>query len=146
MAKEMTPKLTYEQFNRIMDEANFEAAQAARAWLVAAEARGPLYSVHEHPIGGVQGPPIDYMLDLCGGAMILFCDKRDHFYKHCEKLARKHCEELGRKFWSGPNTVDVNYSLRGRQEMGLHEAAKKAALAVFQKHGIKNLRYHSYID
>lgn len=132
-----------QNFKSICDEADFEAEKAAREWLEAATARGPAFSVHSSDIAGNTGPAIGYMLDNCGGAIIFVRDKRKPFAKW---LKANPDRSWG---WDhgGRPSVTVNYSLRGRQEMGLHEAAKRAALNVFSKHGVAEcLSYYSYID
>lgn len=123
----------------LMTEMRSAADAASKAWLEKALQCGPKYSVHDGDLltGKPVGPAIGTMLDVCGCAWIEFTDKRSKLYRAFKST--------GYVSPSG-NNISLSYSLSGRQEMGLHEAAIVAAQKVLTDRGIKGTRIHSYID
>jgi hypothetical protein len=137
MAKEMTVKMKDCEFNLAIHAAEAAASDAAEAWLDKALSRGPAFSVHQaDAVTGKPGPSIGTMLDVCGNAWIRFTDKRDNFYKYVKRVSRDNYH----------NSVPLLYKHAARQEMGLHEAAIRAAMDVLKSRGIKNIQFYSYID
>lgn len=129
-----------DNFEQILVEAENAAAKAAEKWLREAEARGPKYSVHSSDLAGNSGPAVGYLLDVCGFAWIEFKDRRSGFYRWCKKYVNAMNNSRGMRPERTLYRVPIGGAYdawRGRQEMGLKEAAMYAANEVFLKYGIK---------
>ena len=109
---------------------NEAAEQASQEWLQKAQARGPAYAVKsgERIVGT--------LLDVCGFGALLWRDKRSAAYRAFKKAGLNSYSNRG---------PEVRYSLRCRQEMGLHEAAMRAAAEVAEQNGLP-VRVWTYID
>ena len=116
-------------YKHMMQEATKAANEAGKAWLAQAEPQFVVTSVSGKDLGY---PP---MLDVCGFVYIEILDKRTAFARWCAK------NQDGDATW-----VIVPHHYRKRQEMGLKYAAEKAALTVFEKYGITNIRIYERID
>ena len=124
---------------QVLTEADEAATKASNEWLANAKPRYAVYSA-DLITGKPNGGPIDYMLDVCGYARVVVKDKRSAFFKALVKFGFMD----SRKYTP---TIDLNYPLRCRQEMGLHESAVKAAMEVFKKYELNDkLRVWAYID
>lgn len=131
--------LTYDEVTAIMKEANEAAQKGAQIWLDVARSKGPEYQVGQADLltGEMIGEPIGYLLDLCGNAYLKFRDRRSLNFRAFNKIGQADREGI----------VNVNYKLQGRQEHGLHIAAHRAALEVFNKYGIgSELQLKEYQD
>ena len=118
---------TPEMVSALMNEA---AEKASCEWLEKAQARGPAYKV----MSG--GQTVGTLLDVCGFGALLWTDKRSAAYRAFKKAGLNSYSNRG---------PQVSYSLRMRQEMGLHEAAMRAAAEVAEQQGL-NVRVWTYID
>ena len=132
------PKKTDEDFyEEVWVEAIAAAEQAGAEWM--ANAR-PKFRVVERGNPLDDNSPItkDYgtMLDVCGFAYIELRDKRNKFVKWLRSTGR-----------ASDFSVRIHTSWSPRQELGLAEATKGAALAVFRKHDLSSgLSFSSRID
>lgn len=113
---------------KLMTEANAAAQAAAQKWLDEAVVR---YVVRYGP----NESKSSYMLDLCGSAYLKFNDKCKADFK---AFARAGLICFG-------ESPGLNYSLRSRQEHGLHCAAARAAAEVLKAGGV-NVTVKDYID
>lgn len=125
-------------YAKAIEDANEAAYEAGKAWLEAAMASGPAYSVHSADIFGNCNPsPIDYMLDLCGNAHVRVRDGRSKFAKYLKRAYREKYNI----------TVPIVNKLKYRQEHGLMVAMAEAAKKVLEEdYLIKGLSIWSYID
>lgn len=115
----------------IVDEAIQAANEAGDKWWQ--EHQKPAYNVKD----GFTGEILGQLYDVCGIVHIQVTDRRTRFIKWA-----KENSFVGYSGYS----IHIPHKYKSRQEMGLLEACEKAALAVFQKHGIKGLKLYSRID
>ena len=113
---------------KLMTEANAAAQAAAQKWLDDAVVR---YVVRYGP----NESKSSHMLDLCGGAYLMFNDKRKADFKAFAQGGLVRFDKM----------LDVSYDLRSRQEHGLHCAAAHAAAEVLKAGGV-NVTVKDYID
>ena len=138
-------------YEEILKEAQQAADKAANEKFENMKKAGPKFSVHNSDLMDTKiGPPIGYLLDNCGGAYLLL-DGRDPLVRHFKKVGRKHgcwyqwgnCS-ITKGAYKGYQ-LSIQYPLRRRQEMGIHEVANEAAAKVLKSHGI-NVYVKTYID
>lgn len=123
-------------FAAIFAEATEAAQKAGDEWLAAAMKRGPAWLVVDELQPDPEKRVVGAMLDVCGFSYPLFTDKRTAFAKWYKKTFSDS------NLWS----VRLRTSNSMRQGLGLAEAEARAALGVFDKYGIKGLRFYSRVD
>lgn len=121
----------------IVRQATDAANKAGAAWMTSAALK---YNVHctNPATGKIEGAPIGQMLDLRGNAHVVFNDKRSANCKAFKKAGLSHD--------SGHAVIEINHNFKHRQEHGLMVACVRAALDVFHKHDINDVKMWSYID
>jgi len=136
----------------IIAEAIKSAEIASRATLDQLQAHGTRYTIHQTDLEGNQGPAIDALLDLCGGAYINIPGTTP-FIRELKKIGEsdKNSQWIKGKGWSITKgvykgyTIHLDFQLMRRQEAKIHANAMKAAVDVFKSQGIP-ATLHTYID
>ena len=118
---------------------------AATRRLVALQAQGPAFTVHNTDAEGNTGPPIDTMLDVCGFAHLAISARGKFF-----QIAKRICQEdrtlrfYCTNAYRGGGHLSI-YDSTIRQEMSVNAAACKGQATILAEYGIE-ARVETQID
>jgi hypothetical protein len=129
----MKPFLADPFYEEVIAEMNEAADEASKDWLKEASVTWNVVNEKNEVVGT--------MLDLCGGAYLEIKDGRKSFCKY----VKARCFHLSGDSYC--NSIPISYSLRGRQEIGLAEAANMAAYQILKKFSLaEGIVFKSYVD
>lgn len=122
--------MTKFNFNEIEKKCAEIFHSAAKAELERLQAEGPKYKVGD-----------TYLLDLCGGALLTFKDKRSSF---CRELKKFNKKKYGNAFFL--EGYYIEYGSTGRQEYSVNRAAVQAVSDFINKEYGANSKVRSFLD
>jgi len=128
----------------IVQEARAEGRKAGEEQLKKLQGQGDKWVVKD----GFTGREVGRMLDLCGDAWLVI-DAKQQFYRVAKKLSdgdnvQRYRFSCGRNYGGG-GMLSI-FDMSNRQEISVNEACNRKAREVLERHGIKVLYVHTYID